>query len=88
VLIKDESLLSRDELLTALHKENIGTGVHYISLTLLTYYQEHFGYSRGSCPNAEYTSDRTLSLPLSASMSLDDAKDVVSALKFIFSKQL
>ena len=85
VVLKNESSVSRDEFLVKLHKENIGTGVHYISLTLLTYYQEHFGYSRGSCPNAEYISDRTLSLPLSASMTMQDAKDVVSALKFILS---
>ncbi|MFI5263226.1 MAG: DegT/DnrJ/EryC1/StrS family aminotransferase, partial [Candidatus Kapaibacterium sp.] len=77
------SILSRDELLKALHKENIGTGIHYISLTLQSLYQERYGYTRGVCPDAEYISDRTLSLPLSASMTLDDASDVVAALRFL-----
>ncbi|MFI5265016.1 MAG: DegT/DnrJ/EryC1/StrS family aminotransferase [Candidatus Kapaibacterium sp.] len=83
LLDNENSPISRDELLPALHEENIGTGIHYISLTLQSLYQERYGYNRGSCPNAEYISDRTLSLPLSASMTLDDAKDVVYALRFL-----
>jgi dTDP-4-amino-4,6-dideoxygalactose transaminase len=82
-LVKKESKLTRDELASALHKENIGTGIHYISLTLLSYYQDHYNVQRGSCPVAEDISDRTISLPLASGMSLRDAEDVVSALHYL-----
>ncbi len=73
--------LDRDALRAELKKLNIGTGLHYIALHLQPYYQQAFGYHRGQFPNAEYLSDRTLSLPLSAAVSDADARDVVEALK-------
>ncbi|HYM19795.1 MAG TPA: DegT/DnrJ/EryC1/StrS family aminotransferase [Candidatus Kapabacteria bacterium] len=82
-LVGKDSPLSRDKLVSALHKENIGTGIHYISLTLLTYYQQRYGYERGACSVAEDISDRTFSLPLSYSMTLADAEDVVRAMKHV-----
>ena len=45
-------------------KQNIGVGVHYIALHLHPFYQERFGYKRGDFPNAEWISDKTVSLPL------------------------
>ena len=79
----DNCSLTRDDLLNALIKENIGTGVHYTALHLHPYYQETFGYQRGDFPNAEFVSDRTLSLPLSAKLTDLDVTDVIEALKKI-----
>ncbi len=81
VLIDDKANKSRDEVLNALQKENIGTGVHYIALNLHPYYQDRFGYRRGDFPNAEFVSDRTLSLPLSAKLTDEDVEDVVAAVR-------
>ena len=66
-------------MLTALHNENIGTGVHYRALHLHPYYRDTFGYSRGDFPNAEWISDRTLSLPLSPKLTDADVESVVLA---------
>ncbi|MGE5620959.1 MAG: DegT/DnrJ/EryC1/StrS family aminotransferase [archaeon] len=79
----DNTSISRDELLTALHKMNIGTGVHYLALNLQPYYQSAFGYKKGDFPNSEFISERTLSLPFSAKLSDQDVTDVIDSLKKI-----
>jgi dTDP-4-amino-4,6-dideoxygalactose transaminase len=61
--------------------ENIGTGVHFTSLHLHSFYQHEFGYKRGDFPNAEFISDRTVSLPLTSGMNENDIDDVVNAVR-------
>jgi len=75
----------RDETLKKLKKENIGTGVHYIALHLQPFYQRKYGYHRGDFPNAEYISDRTISIPLSSKLSDNDVNDVIQAVKKVLS---
>ena len=77
----DAVSLTRDDLLTSLHRQNIGTGVHYRALHLHPYYRDAFGYQLGDFPNAEWISERTLSLPLSPKLTEEDVADVVSALR-------
>ncbi|MEJ2745625.1 MAG: DegT/DnrJ/EryC1/StrS family aminotransferase [bacterium] len=72
---------SRDEIQQALHRENIGTGIHFSSVHLHEYYREQYGYKRGDFPNAEYISDRTISLPLSAKLTDGDVGDVIAAVR-------
>jgi dTDP-4-amino-4,6-dideoxygalactose transaminase len=74
---------TRDEFLQALHKENIGAGIHYVSLHLHPFYQKNYGYRRGEFPNAEFISDRTFSLPFSAKLTDQDVEDVIKAVKKI-----
>lgn len=76
---------SRDEVQQALHRENIGTGIHFTSVHLHQYYRQAYGYARGDFPNAEYISDRTISLPLSAKLADRDVEDVISAVKRVLS---
>ena len=73
--------VSRDEFLERMTKRQIGTGVHYRAVHLHPVYQERFGYRRGQLPNAEWISDRTVSLPLSAKLSDADVGDVIEAVK-------
>jgi dTDP-4-amino-4,6-dideoxygalactose transaminase len=74
---------TRDEFLQALHKENIGVGIHYVSLHLHPFYQKTYGYRKGEFPNAEFISDRTFSLPFSAKLTDQDVEDVIKAVKKI-----
>ncbi|MGB7533067.1 MAG: DegT/DnrJ/EryC1/StrS family aminotransferase [Halobacteriota archaeon] len=71
--------ITRDKFLDEMTKRNIGVGVHYIALHLHPYYQKTFGYKRGDFPNAEWISDRTVSLPLSAKLTDEDVEDVIGA---------
>ena len=79
----DRLEMSRDEFLDEMTKRNIGVGVHYIALHLHPYYQEVYGYKRGDFPNAEWISERTVSLPLSAKLRDEDVRDVVRAVQSI-----
>lgn len=84
LLLKIEDLrINRDQFMEALHKENIGTGVHYIALHLHPYYAERYKLKRGMFPNAEYISDRTVSIPLSAKLNDTDVEDIVEAVSRI-----
>ncbi len=84
--------VDRDTIQEAIFRENIGTGIHFISLHLHPYYRDTFGYKRGDFPNAEFISERTISLPLSAKLTDADVEDVIRAvrkvLKFFSKKTL
>ncbi|HKR13091.1 MAG TPA: DegT/DnrJ/EryC1/StrS aminotransferase family protein [Pyrinomonadaceae bacterium] len=75
--------ISRGEFMASLQRANIGTGVHFTSLHLLSFYRDKFGYKRGDFPNAEFISDRTVSLPLSSRLDQKDVADVVNAVRKI-----
>ena len=70
---------TRDDIIRGLHLRNIGSGVHYRALHLHPYYRDAFGYRRGDLPNAEWISERTISLPLSSGLTDDDVEDVIAA---------
>lgn len=67
---------NRDMVRQHLWKEGVGTGIHYTALHLEPAYK-YLGYKRGSFPNAEAIGAQTLSLPLSSTMSGDDACRVI-----------
>lgn len=73
--------ITRDEFLRRLHEMNIGTGVHYVGVHLQPYYRMQFGYRPEDFPNATWISERTVSIPLSAKLTDDDAESVIHAVK-------
>jgi dTDP-4-amino-4,6-dideoxygalactose transaminase len=73
--------VSRDDMLMALHRQNIGTGVHYRSIPSLSVYRRRFGWKPEDWPNAHAIGERTLSLPLSAKLTDDDVGDVIAAVR-------
>jgi dTDP-4-amino-4,6-dideoxygalactose transaminase len=79
----DRLSIDRDAFQAGLHRRGIGTGIHYRALHLHAYYRDTYGYGRGDLPNAEWISDRTISLPLSPKLSDDDVADVISAVTSI-----
>lgn len=84
ILVNLEKLkVNRDFILNALHKENIGSGVHFVSLHLHPYYKKLFNFAKNDFPNAAFISDRTISLPLSAKLTDKDVEDVIKAVRKI-----
>lgn len=75
--------MRRDVFLQKMTEARIGVGVHYIALHLHPFYRKTFGYRRGDFPNAEWISDRTVSLPLSPKLSDQDVDDVIRAVRAI-----
>jgi dTDP-4-amino-4,6-dideoxygalactose transaminase len=71
--------ISRDDMLSALHKQNIGTGVHYRAIPDLKVYRERYHWRSEDYPHAKMIGDGTLSLPLSAKLTDQDVEDVIAA---------
>jgi len=83
ILIDGACRISRDRMLSALHAEGIGAGVHYLPINGYTFYRETLGVGPGDFPNAESVGSRTLSLPISPGMTPADVADVVDAVRRI-----
>jgi len=81
ILDLEQLRLTRDQVLLALQAENIGTGVHYRAVHLHPYYRDTYGWSPEQFPNAEYLSQRTLSIPFSTKLSEGDVADVIAAVR-------
>ena len=82
ILLRLERLkCERNQFAVALQAENIGIGIHFLALHLSSYYRKRFGFKRGDFPNAEYISDRTISLPLSPKLTEEDINDVIKAVR-------
>lgn len=77
----DKVNFSRDDFMAKMAEKNIGTAYHYQALHLFTCYGELTGLKKGDLPNAEYVSDRIVSLPLFPAMTDDDVTDVIEAVK-------
>ena len=80
IVLRTERLTAdRDAVIQAVQKENVGIGVHFRAVHLHPFYRDTFGFRRGMFPQAEFYSDRTLSLPLYPKMTDADADDVIAA---------
>jgi dTDP-4-amino-4,6-dideoxygalactose transaminase len=79
--------IDRDQFLEQMAAANIGVGVHYIALHLHPFYQQAYGYKRGDFPNAEWISERTVSLPLSPKLTDEDVADVIAAIHEILDEE-
>ena len=71
--------ISRDAFLDAMTAQNIGVGVHYLSIPEHPYYRERFGWRPEDYPNAARIGRQTVSLPLSANLTDEDVEDVIGA---------
>lgn len=78
--------IRRDQFQYELFKMKIGTGIHFIAIHLQPYYRKTFSFKPQDFPQAASISERTLSLPLSAGMTLKDASDVVWAVRQVIKK--
>ena len=83
-LVRIERLtIDRDRFMEELKKHNIGSGLHYKAIHHHAWYREHMPVPDSVLPNASYASERILSLPLFPKMTMDDARDVVEAVKTV-----
>ncbi|HEY8156671.1 MAG TPA: DegT/DnrJ/EryC1/StrS family aminotransferase [Myxococcota bacterium] len=71
--------VSRDAFLEAMTRQNIGIGVHYLSIPEHPYYRETFGWKPDDTPHATRIGRQTVSLPLSPKLSERDVDDVIAA---------
>ncbi|MBN1161505.1 MAG: DegT/DnrJ/EryC1/StrS aminotransferase family protein [Dehalococcoidales bacterium] len=87
IQVKTEALTAdRDTIMNAIQAENIGIGIHFRALHLQPYYRNSYNYKPGDFPNAEYASDRVISLPLYPAMTEEDAADVINAVQKVIQR--
>jgi len=75
--------ITRDEFLNKMQSENIGTGVHYLSVPEHPYYQRTYGWKPEEYPNAMSIGRQTVSLPLSPKLTDKEIQAVTEAVKRI-----
>ena len=75
--------ISRDSFLDAMTAQNIGIGVHYLSIPEHPYYQQTYGWQPKDYPQAMRIGQQTVSLPLSAKLTDEDVRDVIGAVRGI-----
>lgn len=73
--------ISRDGFLNRMTANNVGVGVHYLSIPEHPYYQTTFGWSPSDYPNATRIGRQTVSIPLSPKLSDQDVEDVIAAVR-------
>lgn len=83
----DRAGLSRDEFLNGMTRQNVGVGVHYLSLPEHPFYRQKFGWMPEHYPNATRIGRETVSLPISPKLTDDDVSDVIEAVKRTLQKQ-
>ena len=69
--------IGRDAFIEKLTALNIGTAVHFIPISHMTYYRERFGWRPGMFSRADAYFESEISLPLYPSMTDGDVDDVI-----------
>ena len=80
---KESCGLSRDEFIDAMTAQNIGVGVHYMSVPEHIYYRDRFGWKPEDYPHAMKVGRSTVSIPITAKLTDDDVSDVINAISLI-----
>lgn len=79
-LVPETLNCTRREFFDALYAENTRPQVHYLPVYRHPYY-ESIGYQKGLCKNAEKFYEEVMSIPLYYSLTDEDVKDVIAAVK-------
>jgi len=73
--------IGRNEFISLLKQENIGTSVHFIPLHLHPYYRDTFGYRPEDLPTASAVFERIVSLPIYTQMTETDVERVIETVR-------
>ena len=83
---KKKNKISRDSFLRLMHKQKIGTGVHYLSIPEHPYYKKNFGWKPNDFPHAKKVGRETVSLPISAKLSKSDVSYIIATVRKILTR--
>jgi dTDP-4-amino-4,6-dideoxygalactose transaminase len=78
--------ITRDELITEMAEQNIGTSVHFIPVHQHSFYKQKYGLRDEQFPNASAAFEEIISLPLSPRHTSNDISDVIETLHRIAQK--
>ena len=84
ILLLDKKLKERNLIITNLEKKNIGVSVNYPQpVPRMKYYKKKYGYKKNQFKNAEFISDKSISLPLGPHLNKKDLDHIANSLKEI-----
>jgi dTDP-4-amino-4,6-dideoxygalactose transaminase len=87
ILLNLETLsIDRDRFIHELTERNIGTGVHYMPVHMMSYYAKKYDLKPQDFPVSLHAFERMVSLPLNSKMTDADAYDVIEAVNDICAK--
>ena len=88
ILRIDESRLTitRDQFIEELKKRNVGVSVHFLPLHTMSAYVKRFGYHPEDFPKAYAYSESEISLPLYATLGVENARYVADSVLDIVAK--
>ncbi len=85
-IVPEALTITRDRFIEELSARNIGVSVHFIALHTMSAYVKRFGYKPCDFPNAYAFSESEISLPMYASLGVENAQYVASAVLDIVKK--
>ncbi|MFZ4855510.1 MAG: DegT/DnrJ/EryC1/StrS family aminotransferase [Desulfuromonadaceae bacterium] len=74
---------TRNEIILALRERNVGASIHYAPLHTMPFFEQT---RRTDMPNTNYLGERIMTLPISASMTPEDAEYVVQQLQLVINQ--
>jgi UDP-4-amino-4-deoxy-L-arabinose-oxoglutarate aminotransferase len=81
----DKASMSREDFMSRLQEENVGTGLHFRAVHGQKYYRERSVIAPGQLMNTEWNSERILSLPLFPDMTETDVDEVADVIRGVIS---
>ena len=81
---REKAGMDRETARERLNAAGIGTGIHFVSLHLHSYFRDTYHLKPGDFPNALRISRQTLSLPLASGMTEHEVIRVIQSVKRIF----
>ena len=78
-IVPEQLTIDRDQFIVELNNRNVGTSVHFIPVTHMSYYVNRFGFKPGDFPNTDKHFDRIISLPLYPTMTDEQVQYVIDA---------
>ncbi len=87
-VLLDENIVSkRSEIINLLSEEGIGSSVYYPQpVPRMSYYKKKYGYDKKKYINASRISDAMIALPVGPHLGVDDMKKIAEVLKNIMEK--
>ena len=84
ILLLNKNLRERNLVITNLEKRNIGVSVNYPQpVPRMKYYKKRYGYDKDQFKNAEFISDKSISLPLGPHLTKKNLDHIANSLKKI-----
>lgn len=82
IYLHDES--TRDDFMTFLKENSVGTTPYYMPVHLFSYYRNEFGYKDGDLENTEYIGKRIVCIPLYSTLENAEQDYIIDLIKQFF----